>query len=79
MYSMGVDIGGSHVASCMYEHSYKELVKDTWVSVEVNNRGSKDEIIGSWIYAITQTVSKLGLPFEGIGLAMPGHSITTKE
>ncbi|MEQ8471167.1 MAG: ROK family protein [Marinoscillum sp.] len=73
MYSIGVDIGGSHVTSGMFEHSNKELIKDSIVSVQVDNTAPKSEILSLWSEAIQKSMAICGIEqIEGIGLAVPG-------
>lgn len=72
MYSVGVDIGGSHISSCMYEHTNKRLVKSTFTSAKVNPKGSKEEIIRIWSQTISKTIAKADVAIAGVGLAVPG-------
>lgn len=72
MYSIGVDIGGSHITSCMYEHTNKQLLKKTLVYSKVNTKGSKEEILNSWVYAISKTIEVAKEKIKGVGIAMPG-------
>ena len=70
--SVGIDIGGSHITCGMYEHTNKVLIKDSLVNKKINTKGTKSEIIDSWVSAIEETISTCSLPFKGIGIAMPG-------
>ncbi len=72
MYSIGVDIGGSHITCCMYEHSNKYLNEKTLVYRKVNTKGSKEEILKTWVCAISKTIELSGVSIKGIGIAMPG-------
>ncbi len=72
MYSIGVDIGGSHITSCMYEHSNNKLKKETLVYHKVNTKGSQKEILSTWVYAISKTIELSQVPIQGVGIAMPG-------
>lgn len=73
MYSIGVDIGGSHVTSGMFEHSNKQLIKDTIVTLPVDNGASKAEIFSQWSAAIQKTIERCRITqIEGIGMAVPG-------
>ena len=72
MTTIGVDIGGSHISSCMYEHSDKVLLKDTLVNRTVDNGATREEILDAWASAITQTARLSLTPFRGIGIAIPG-------
>lgn len=72
MFSIGVDIGGSHIASGMFEHSNKEIIKETLVSQKVDPKAPKDEILDLWASVISKTIEKVDVPIQGIGFAMPG-------
>ncbi|WP_051935791.1 ROK family protein [Salegentibacter sp. Hel_I_6] len=72
MYSIGVDIGGSHITSCMYEHSNNKLNSKTLVHSKVDTKASKEEILKIWIYTISKTIELAQVPIKGVGLAMPG-------
>lgn len=72
MYSIGVDIGGSHIASCMFEHANKKLNRTTLGYTKVDTKASKEEIIRSWVSTITKSIKLADRPIEGIGIAMPG-------
>ncbi|SDM49290.1 glucokinase [Catalinimonas alkaloidigena] len=72
MRSIGVDIGGSHVSSCMYEHLDKTLLPETHVTLPVHPQASRETILATWAAAIRQTSASLHLPFQGVGIAMPG-------
>lgn len=72
MYSIGVDIGGSHITCGMFEHSNKILKKETIVSLKVDTKGSMEEIINTWVCAVTKTIALSKENIKGIGVAMPG-------
>lgn len=72
MYSIGIDIGGSHITCGMYGHSNKQILNESLVNHKVNTHGSKTEIINEWVSAINETIAKAKVPYEGIGFAMPG-------
>ncbi|WP_421893251.1 ROK family protein [Marinoscillum sp.] len=73
MYSIGVDIGGSHITSGMFEHMNKQLIDSTIVTLPVDNGASKSDILSQWTEAIQQTMSISDVAhIEGIGLAVPG-------
>ncbi|MDD7884505.1 ROK family protein [Flavivirga sp. 57AJ16] len=72
MYSIGIDIGGSHITCCMYGHTNKQIIEESLVNRKVNTFGSKDEIIDGWVSAISETISKTKVSYQGIGFAMPG-------
>lgn len=72
MYSIGVDIGGSHIAACVYNHATRALQRETLVYRKVNTASSREEIIGEWTAAITACRGKAAVDIHGIGIAMPG-------
>ncbi|WP_424492424.1 ROK family protein [Salinimicrobium sp. GXAS 041] len=72
MYSVGVDIGGSHVASCMFEHRNKILQRNTWVYRPVDTMASKNVIIRQWVETIKKSIELSGQEIVGVGIAIPG-------
>jgi glucokinase len=72
MYSIGVDIGGSHITSCMFEHTNKTLDRKTLVHKKVDTKAHKNVIIDDWVSTIAKTIECSGKNVEGIGIAMPG-------
>ena len=45
MFSIGVDIGGSHISSCAYSHENKTLCRETFSYKKINSQGTKEEIL----------------------------------
>lgn len=72
MYSIGADIGGSHISTSLFEHSNKLLVNESFVFRKVNRLASKEEILSNWVDAILLTKKSISEDVKGIGLAMPG-------
>lgn len=72
MFSIGVDIGGSHISSCAYDHENKKLCRETFSHKKINPHGTKEEIMAGWVDALDTSIKCLGEPISGIGLAMPG-------
>ncbi|RXG25871.1 ROK family protein [Leeuwenhoekiella marinoflava] len=72
MLSLGVDIGGSHIACCVFDHTSKELLKETFSYKKVNPHGTKDEILKTWLLALNESIAHLNRNIAGVGLAMPG-------
>ena len=72
MFSIGVDIGGSHITSCVYCHENKRLCRETFSYKKINPHGTKEEIITGWVCALEISMKHLGKPISGIGVAMPG-------
>ena len=72
-YSIGVDIGGSHITSAVVDLDTRELVEGSQATLSVDNRGEKDDIIRRWSEAISASIAKVpGGELAGIGFAMPG-------
>ncbi len=72
-YSIGADIGGSHISCAAVNMDTSELLQDTFCSEKVNSKAPADEIIGKWTKALADCKSLLGKEeMAGIGFAMPG-------
>ncbi len=72
MFSIGVDIGGSHISSCAYDHESKTLRRETFSHKKIDPHGNKEEILSGWVDALEATIKGLAEPISGIGVAMPG-------
>lgn len=72
MFSIGVDIGGSHISSCAYDHESKKLCRETFSHKKTNPHGTEEEILTGWVNALGASMKQLGHPISGIGVAMPG-------
>lgn len=72
MYSIGVDIGGSHITSCVYNHENRKLERETLSHKKVNPHGPKNEILEGWVSALRHTIHLWGKEISGMGIAMPG-------
>jgi glucokinase len=72
MYTIGADVGGSHISTCLFEHSNKVLISESMVVKKVNRNASKEDIISDWADAITLTRKTLKEKIKGVGVAMPG-------
>jgi glucokinase len=71
-YSIGVDIGGSHITAGVYEHSKREIHKGSLVYRKIDSQGSKEEIINGWVDALEECRNTMEVEINGIGIAMPG-------
>lgn len=72
-YSLGIDIGGSHITCQLYNLKDHVLVNDSKVRMSVDGNASKEEILDDWAAAIRESISKIQLSeLAGIGFAMPG-------
>ncbi|MDT0677880.1 ROK family protein [Autumnicola musiva] len=72
MYSIGVDIGGSHISACLYNHNKKEVNKESLIYRKIDSKGSKKEIIHGWVDALETCRQTTEEEVVGIGIAMPG-------
>lgn len=72
-YSIGVDIGGSHITAAAVDLTERRILRETVTERPVDNKGTAAAIIGSWTEALGFTISKAGKDsIKGIGFAMPG-------
>ena len=70
---MGVDIGGSHITAALVNITKGALLEGSMVRDSVSPEGSVDEIMGSWIAVINNTLALLKQQNNiNIGIAMPG-------
>ncbi len=71
--SVGVDVGGSHVACGVVNIESGVLLPETLTRLEVDNRGESSGIFGAWANALERTMAHIdGSRLAGIGFAMPG-------
>jgi len=72
-YSIGVDIGGSHISCAAVNMDTAELLQNTIATEKVNSKASSEEIFENWTNALSKCISALGREdLAGIGFAMPG-------
>ena len=73
-FSIGCDIGGSHISCGIVDVASGSIVENSLVSVKVDNSSRSELIINAWTQAIA--LCKEQLPeegeFLGIGIAIPG-------
>ena len=73
-YSLGCDIGGSHISCGVIDIVSGEIVENSLVSVKVDNSSESEIILQAWTSAINKC--KENIPtngnFVGVGLAIPG-------
>ncbi len=71
--AIGIDIGGSHISCGAVDLNRNELISGTCFEAKVDNKASADEILTSWVGAISETMNVVGKDeISGIGFAMPG-------
>jgi len=72
-YAIGVDIGGTHVSCAACDIEKQIYLPDTLSEHDLDNQGTKEEILDIWSLTIQETIRKIGLEhLTGIGFAMPG-------
>jgi len=72
-YSVGVDIGGSHITSALINLENGTILRETLSEVAVDNKAEANIIIKQWAKSLARTISSF--PEEeirGLGFAMPG-------
>jgi len=71
--SIGVDVGGSHIACAVVNVGCRELLPDTLTRLDVDSMGTADDIFSAWATALNKTMAYIGnSPLAGVGFAMPG-------
>ena len=72
-YTIGIDIGGSHISSAAVDIDDFEFLPGSSYSAEINNRLDKEHILGKWAEVINKSLTHLkDKTCVGIGFAMPG-------
>lgn len=72
-YTIGIDIGGSHISSAAIDVATFKILPGSSYSAEINHRLGKEEILTQWASVISNTLSHLiDKTCLGIGFAMPG-------
>ncbi|MCV9385251.1 ROK family protein [Reichenbachiella ulvae] len=71
---IGVDVGGTHIACCGVNLETGELIKESYNSVHVDSKATKNEIFEAWARPINSTYATLinDHEIEGVGFGMPG-------
>lgn len=72
-YSIGVDVGGSHLSCAAVDLTNQTFVENSFSSIAVDNKASSDEIFSVWAKALMETINKIDMKnLAGIGVGMPG-------
>ncbi len=73
-YSIGCDIGGSHISCGIVDVASGYIEKNSLISVKVDNSSKREIIIKAWTEAIENCKKRLPEEgqFLGIGIAIPG-------
>ena len=72
MIQVGVDIGGSHIAACLYDSMDKELILDSRSTLHVDPNWEAGRVLDTWSSAISNTISFSQHNVSGVGIAIPG-------
>ena len=71
--SIGVDVGGSHIACAAVSLQHGKLLPGTLSRVDVESMADAEEIFGAWAQALNATLANIDATnLAGIGFAMPG-------
>jgi glucokinase len=71
--AIGADIGGSHISCAAVDIISGKIFEETFSEKAVDNQAQADKIIGTWVEALSDVLSKVPLEkVKGIGFAMPG-------
>ncbi|MCG8579688.1 MAG: ROK family protein [Bacteroidales bacterium] len=72
-FSIGVDVGGSHVSCKVIDLDTRQFVDGGFNSLSINNQGSKESVFETFAALITPCIQQIGKEnIIGIGLAFPG-------
>ncbi len=72
-YSVGVDIGGSHISCAVVDLDSLAIREETLTEMPVDNKGKSGEIIETWSAALRKSMQGIDPgQIKGIGFAMPG-------
>ena len=72
-FAIGADIGGSHISCAVIDLEKEIIVRESYSTVEVDNKASAEEILEGWSEALQATISHIGKNhLAGLGFAMPG-------
>ncbi|NML21716.1 ROK family protein [Pseudoflavitalea sp. G-6-1-2] len=69
---LGIDIGGSHISTCMVELPGATFIRESSVHAKVDPTGTSEQLIGSWAAVIRESFAKADAEPGLIGIAMPG-------
>mgnify|MGYP001824371656 CR=1 FL=1 len=71
--SIGVDVGGSHIACAAVSLQRGKLLPDTLSRVDVDSMAGAEEIFSAWAQAFNATLENIdSADLAGMGFAMPG-------
>jgi glucokinase len=73
-YAIGLDVGGTSLKMAIVS-SAGSIFGDSFQFVPINSQGTKEEVIGTFVYALNQLLKiaeKQRIKIEGVGIGMPG-------
>jgi glucokinase len=72
--SIGVDIGGSHIAAAAVSTQQYQIISETLTDLTVDSKGAARDILFTWSTCINEVIhrSREQGQIQGIGIAMPG-------
>lgn len=72
-YAIGVDIGGSHIATAVVDIQNRKVIPETKIHVPLDSGQNAGSILEIWVRTIKESVQRAGnLPVWGIGFSIPG-------
>jgi glucokinase len=71
-YSVGIDVGGSHVGCAVVDLRTASVVEGSMVEKPVDSAAGADEILAVWCGAVRQSVERSGVRPARAGWAFPG-------
>lgn len=71
-YILTADIGGSHITVGICDLQNYTILKEYTTRVEIDSKGTADNILNSWAGSFQQVLKNTSLPVSGLSVAMPG-------
>lgn len=71
-YILTADIGGSHITVSICDLQNYTIFDECTTRVEVNSKGTADEILNAWTSAFKKISENIMMPVSALSLAMPG-------
>lgn len=71
-YTVGVDVGGSHISSCLVNLRDKSILKASIKTQKLNSQDSAQHILEQWLCCLKSTLSSIDETPVGIGFSFPG-------
>lgn len=72
-YSIGIDVGGSHISGAIIDLRNSEFLPESFVTREMDPDQGKESILKSWAQVLNEILTRLDdRALKGIAFAMPG-------